>query len=362
MSTERERLNRLQALRDEGILSDAEYEAKRVALIAGALGEAGQPTGTQRNVGTVLLGALGGFWLGLVFIGTLLLFVPREKRADRLFGAWFGAAANMLLLAVAIVALTQGSSSPSSGVGSSQQNVAAQPDVVVGVRTICKENCNPTGECAQTIPPLSCPSPRRAQEVTVRTPSGGSYVVEVKLGVAVAIGDVWPIKETVAPASPYGALGSKTVNSPYSNPSGPPPLSAPLASSTPVPASPVPAPTNTPAPLRPPPPAAPPAPPAPPAPTPLPELEISAVEAIRNTEQYNIRFFQQNGFPITYVDCGRYVPQPDLVRRLWVVKCIFTSQNGETGDLGTRQFDAWETGEVFCSNGVNPGGSCRIYD
>jgi len=59
-----------------------------------------------RNVAQVFLGVLGGLWLGVIFIGVLLLTVPRERRADRLFGGWIGTIAGSGLLVAAIVAST----------------------------------------------------------------------------------------------------------------------------------------------------------------------------------------------------------------------------------------------------------------
>ena len=125
----RTRFDRLAALKRDGILTDAEYEAKRVALIDEAIG--GIPnhsSATSRNIGHVLLGALGGFWLGLVFIGALLAFSPREKRADRLFGAWFGTAASGLLMTLVVTAISM---SPSSGATASSSRRSYQPSTNV---------------------------------------------------------------------------------------------------------------------------------------------------------------------------------------------------------------------------------------
>ena len=141
-----------------------------------------------RNIAHVLLGALGGFWLGLAFVGVLLFFSPRDKRADRLFGAWLGTAAGGLVLAAIVVAISMSSSSgATTNTSSSQPGV--QPDRVVGVSRVCV----PRGGLSNKLVSDGCPDYMRVmQDVTVRTPNGGAYDVKVPVGTSIKVGDVWP--------------------------------------------------------------------------------------------------------------------------------------------------------------------------
>jgi len=145
------------------------------------------------------LGALGGFWLGFLFIGALLLLVPKDRRADRLFGSWFGMVAGGLVLAVLIAALVVSGADAQSG-GSSSQSADASADRVVAVMLRCDierrertgEDCTrspngATGYLAEALRPKNV-----RLELTVRTSAATTYTVEVPPDSHVVVGDVWP--------------------------------------------------------------------------------------------------------------------------------------------------------------------------
>ena len=100
--------------------------------------------GNGRIFRHVLLGVLGGFWLGLAFIGALLVFVPRERRADRLFGAWLGMATSVLLLVVIIAA-----AATTKGGGESEAQAApagptrTAPEVLATIGELAPDACVP---------------------------------------------------------------------------------------------------------------------------------------------------------------------------------------------------------------------------
>jgi len=104
----------------------------------------------SRNGGDVLVGVLAGLLLGIFGVLANLLLnrndeQKNERRKDRLFGSWFGLGAGAFIL-VALLALTI-ADGESDAMAVAPTAVPNQPDVVVGVRTICKENCNPPPEC-----------------------------------------------------------------------------------------------------------------------------------------------------------------------------------------------------------------------
>jgi hypothetical protein len=135
MTMAHDRLQRLDALRREGILTDAEYEAKCKAIILGEPSQLSTSTASsERDAGQVLLGALGGLILGLAFIGALLVFVPREKRADRLFGGWLGTALGAVAVAI-VIALASAASGSGDYSTSAQQPVYAPPTAVSSLLT-----------------------------------------------------------------------------------------------------------------------------------------------------------------------------------------------------------------------------------
>jgi hypothetical protein len=205
-----EGLARLDALKRDGVLTDAEYAAKRAELIDEAIhGTPAQLTPRSRNRGHVLVGGLGGLWLGVVFVAALLVFVPREKRADRLFGAWLGVASGIALVIVVVLALAiaetpDGTSGSADSMTSDRVvNVLLRCEVSSGYRGI--SDFERTGdECvAHDYTPI--PGAQRIAgqptgyypknvrlEVTVRTPSGSTYVVEAPPYTAVSVGDLWP--------------------------------------------------------------------------------------------------------------------------------------------------------------------------
>ena len=167
-----------------------------------------------RNIAHVLLGALGGFWLGLAFVGVLLFFSPRDKRADRLFGAWLGTAAGGLALAAIVVAISMSSSSGATTNTSSQPG--AQTDRVVGVMRRCTLASHIAGAAGSEHSGDDCVlhestpaagnqgyfgravaqryAPQNVTlEVTVRTAAATTYTVEVPPDTPVAVGDAWPL-------------------------------------------------------------------------------------------------------------------------------------------------------------------------
>lgn len=177
-------------------------------------GEASVTVARGRNVVQVLLGALGGFWLGLAFVGALLFFAPREKRADRLFGAWLGTAAGGLALAAIVVAISMSSSSGATTNTSSQPG--AQTDRVVGVMRRCTLASHIAGAAGSEHSGDDCVlhestpaagnqgyfgravaqryAPQNVTlEVTVRTAAATTYTVEVPPDTPVAVGDAWPL-------------------------------------------------------------------------------------------------------------------------------------------------------------------------
>ncbi|MEX2227639.1 MAG: SHOCT domain-containing protein [Dehalococcoidia bacterium] len=127
-----DRLQRLADLRREGILTDAEYEAKRAALVDEVLSDNAQSGG--RNGAHVLLGALGGLVLGLAFVGALLVFVPKEKRPDRLLGAWLGTGAGAMVAAVLLALVSAGAGSGDNS-ASAQQPLYVPPTAVSSLLT-----------------------------------------------------------------------------------------------------------------------------------------------------------------------------------------------------------------------------------
>lgn len=243
MSSEHERLDRLKALKDEGILTEAEYQTKRSVIINQlTAGTSSSGVKTARNWRSKLLfwgfGLIAGPALAAVAFGIFNTrdsdgvtgTLPNGKKITAgseeeafLKGFTEGCASNyertecQCLGRVILVhystkeiaeALRSGAAQGTTALLTPHQAeanvclepgsnpIATQPDVVVGVRTVCKENCNlsPTEDCPGDFRNLPlCPKPKRVREVTVRTPSGGSYVVEA-VGIEVAVGDEWPLK------------------------------------------------------------------------------------------------------------------------------------------------------------------------
>lgn len=166
-------------------------------------GHASLNAASGRNVRHVLLGALGGIWLGIAFVGALLMFVPRDRRADRLFGAWLGTAVGVLAVAMVIAAVALSSSSGEA------TNTSADRDIVVGVIRRCtlwsvtgarERNGN---DCIpRTYTPVAGPRipgqstgyyPQNIRlELTVRTSDATTYTVDVPPETQVAVGDTWP--------------------------------------------------------------------------------------------------------------------------------------------------------------------------
>lgn len=102
----KERLERLAALRREGILTDAEYETRRAALIDEAIDAPGtQPSPRGRNSGHVIWGFIFGVPFGLVAVAFLLSMPRGKKREDALFGAWFGTVVGAIVVAVTVAAI-----------------------------------------------------------------------------------------------------------------------------------------------------------------------------------------------------------------------------------------------------------------
>lgn len=152
-----DRLERLAALKREGILTDAEYEAKRAALIDGAVAGAPVLASSGRNTGHVIQGFLFGVPFGLVAVA-FLLFMPRgRKREDALFGAWLGTVVGVMTVAVTAAALAT-----TAGGGESR---AQANDVPVCLRTPAAYI--PAGgiSCAPWLTPTPAAVARTAPEI-----------------------------------------------------------------------------------------------------------------------------------------------------------------------------------------------------
>jgi len=71
-------------------------------------------TETGRDGGNVVWGLLIGFFTGIIGVFVLLFIVPRERRADKLFGAWLGLGAGAIVVVAFALALGAVSGSASA--------------------------------------------------------------------------------------------------------------------------------------------------------------------------------------------------------------------------------------------------------